>query len=424
MTYDEAIKYIHNVCWQGSRPGLSRITKLCSLLGNPQDSLKFIHVAGTNGKGSVSAMLTSILTKAGFKVGEFTSPYVYRFNERICIDGVPIADDDLAKIVEKVRVFADSMEDSPTEFELITAVGFEYFKEQKCDIVVLEAGMGGRLDSTNVIRNSELSIITGIDLDHTAILGDTCEKIAAEKAGIIKEGCPVLIGKCRCSALTDGMLNTSEQVIKNAADEKNSPFYKTDYSRLSGIKLSLTGAVFSFEPYKKPFEISLAGSYQPENAALVITACELLGVDEKYVRCGLKDTHWRARFEKISDSPLIIYDGGHNPQGVRAAVNTVKSVFDGKINIVTGVMADKSFSEMAGLISEIAAKVFCVTPDNPRALDSTALAEVYKNLGVEAVACDTVEAAVKLSIGASLPVLGLGSLYMYKEFYDAVQKIT
>lgn len=423
MNGKEAIEYIHSVSWLGSRPGLSRITELCSLLGNPQDSLRFIHVAGTNGKGSVCAMLSSVLREHGLKTGEFTSPYIYSFNERISIGAAPISDGELASVVEKVKACADTMADPPTEFELICAAGFLWFKEQKCDVVILEVGMGGRLDSTNIIKSPILSVITGIDLDHTAFLGDTYEKIAAEKAGIIKSGCPVLIGKCNSTyPATNGGLNASEQIIKDTADSLSSPFFKTDYGKLKNVCLSENGAHFTVSPYGEPFEISLAGCYQPENAALVIKACEILGIDEKSVRNGLKKVKWRGRFEKLSQSPAVFFDGGHNPQGVAAAVSTVKSIFGEKISVVTGVMADKAYRQMAETIAQIAGCVFCVTPDNPRALAADALAEVYGSLGVEAHPFSSVEEALHAAVAGGKPVLGLGSLYMYKEFYDALCK--
>ena len=422
MKYEEAINYIHSVSWLGSRPGLSRITELCRLLGDPQSYLRFIHIAGTNGKGSVLAMLSAVLTEAGMKTGEFSSPYVYRFNERISLGGVPISDGDLAAVVEKVKDAAEAMADHPTEFELVTAAAFLYFKEKKCDIVLLEAGLGGRLDCTNVIVSSLLSVITGIDLDHTEYLGDTCEKIAAEKAGIIKEGCPVIAGKCRASFPPCDGLNSSEKIIKDVALEKSAPFYKVDYSRLHPISCSLTGALFAFDGYAEPFEISLAGVYQPENAALVITACEKLGIKEEYIRKGLKKAVWRGRFETLSHNPTVIFDGGHNPQGVSAAVRTVKEVLNKKIGVVTGVMADKAYTEMAAMICEIAGKVYCVSPHNPRALQAERLAEVYRRLGVEATAYSSVKSAVAAAVSDGETVLGLGSLYMYKEFCDAVKE--
>jgi dihydrofolate synthase/folylpolyglutamate synthase len=196
MTYEEALGYIHSICWQKSVPGLSRIGELCKKLGDPQKKLRFIHVAGTNGKGSTSAMTASVLRAAGYNVGLYTSPYIVRFNERMQINGQNIPDAELASVTEYVKPFAESMEDLPTEFELITAIAFVYFANHGCDYVVLEAGMGGRLDSTNIIEaeNVAVSVITGIAMDHTAFLGNTDVKIAAEKAGIIKAGVPVVFG--------------------------------------------------------------------------------------------------------------------------------------------------------------------------------------------------------------------------------------
>ncbi|MBO7310992.1 MAG: bifunctional folylpolyglutamate synthase/dihydrofolate synthase, partial [Clostridia bacterium] len=223
MNYSEALEYIHSVNWCFCKPGLERIGELCRMLGEPQRELKFIHVAGTNGKGSFCSMLSSILKEAGYKTGLFTSPYIRFFNERMQINGEPISDSELAEITSYVRPFADQMTDKPTEFELITAICFEYFKRNGCDVVVLEAGMGGRLDSTNIIDASLLSVITGVSLDHTAFLGDTVEKIAAEKAGIIKSGCPVLLGGDSDEALC---------VVRKRAEARGAPLCLVDYSSL------------------------------------------------------------------------------------------------------------------------------------------------------------------------------------------------
>ena len=223
MTYDEAISYIHSIDWRGSRPGLSRVTELLEKLGNPQDSLKFIHVGGTNGKGSFCAMLSSILKESGLKTGLFTSPYIENFNERMMINGENIPDSELAELTFQVSKIADKMDDPPTEFELITALAMLYFKNNECDIVVLEVGLGGRLDATNIIKNPVLSIISGIALDHTAILGDTVEEIAAEKAGIIKEGRPILLG---CASA-----EKDREIVRNVvslhATRQNSPDRKS-----------------------------------------------------------------------------------------------------------------------------------------------------------------------------------------------------
>lgn len=418
MTYEEALEYIHSVVWMGSRPGLSRITELCSLIGNPQNDLSFIHIAGTNGKGSTTSMLSEICKASGLKVGTFTSPYVFRFNERMAVNGTPIDNEMLADIIEYIRPYADSMEDSPTEFELITAVGFEFFKRMNCDIVILEAGLGGRLDSTNIIPASKLSIITGIALDHTEILGDTTEKIAAEKAGIIKKGCPVLIGNC-----DDG----ARAVIKEKARETNSPVYEVNYDRINNLSMSLEGSTFYFEGYEDKLQIILAGQYQPRNAAVAITAAEILGIDKKHITEGLKAAKWPARFEVLSTSPVVIFDGSHNPEGIRATVDTVKKLFHGKVNVLTGVMADKNYTVMAEAISEICDKVYCTKPDNPRALDAEKYAECCNGFGCNAVGINNVEKAVNTAYSDSternVPLLVMGSLYLYSEFREAFDKI-
>ena len=209
MNYTEAIEYIHSVNWIFCNPGLDRVKTLCHALGDPQDKLRFIHVAGTNGKGSFCSMLDSVLREQGYRVGLFTSPYIMEFGERMRVDGKNISDGELCSLVERVKPIADSMDDKPTEFELITALAFLYFAEKKCDYVVLECGLGGRLDATNVIKTPILSVVTGIALDHTAILGDTHEKIAAEKAGIIRAGVPTLW----C-----GSHDGAEQVIKEKCE--------------------------------------------------------------------------------------------------------------------------------------------------------------------------------------------------------------
>ena len=216
MNYEECLEYIHSVNWTFCKPGLERIRTLCDALGNPERELKFIHVAGTNGKGSFCAMMSSILVEQGYKVGLYTSPYITVFNERMRINGENISNEELIELTQRVKPIVEKMDDKPTEFEFITALALEYFRKNKCDVVVFEVGMGGRLDSTNVIESSILSVITGIALDHTAFLGDTVEKIAAEKAGIIKEGCPVIFG---------GEDFGVKKVIERVAKDKNREFY-------------------------------------------------------------------------------------------------------------------------------------------------------------------------------------------------------
>lgn len=420
MNYKESVDYIESVLWMGSRPGLDRMKHVMQLMGNPQDGMKFIHVAGTNGKGSFCAMTESILRAAGYKTGLFVSPYVARFNERMRVNGIEITDYELAEITTYVRAYVDTLEDKFTEFELITAIGFEYFKRHQCDIVVLEVGMGGRLDATNIIKNPVLSVITGIALDHMAYLGNTVEKIAFEKAGIIKSGCPVHWGGRDISA---------EKVISARAEELGSPFQAVDYSALKNVRCSLFGSDFDFGGYKD-LHINLLGLYQPENAASVLDAIPQLrksglNISDEAIRHGLKSTVWEARFEKLSDNPVVIYDGSHNPEGVEAAVRSIKVLFaNEKVNILSGVMRDKDYNTIAKLLAPIARYVFTVTPTCTRSLPSAEYADVFRTLGIEADAFDTLDAGAKEAYAKSkaegTPLIILGSLYMYADIKTAL----
>ena len=434
MTYNEALEYIHSVSWKGSRPGLERITELCKKLGDPQKNMKFVHVTGTNGKGSTCAMTEIILRKSGYKTGLFTSPYVRYFNERMAVNGKSISNEMLAEITEYVRPFADSMEDKPTEFELITAIAFEYFRRENCDVIVLEVGMGGRLDSTNIIESALVSVITGISLDHTAFLGDTEEKIAYEKAGIIKKGCCVVYGG-RDFGQTDAKENgemPAFSVIKDKATELGCPFSFCDYGALKLKSCDLDGAVFDYKD-RKDVKISLLGLYQPQNAVKALEVVDALRdnglvIPEVAVREGLAEVKWSARFEKLSEKPLVLYDGSHNPEGIAEAQRTLKYYFgDQKVNILTGVMADKDYSEMAASLAPLANKVFTVTPDNPRSLSASELAKVYDGFGVTSIPFETVEsgyrAAFADSASSSTPLVCLGSLYMYAEVAEAAEKV-
>ena len=432
MTYEEAIEYIHSVCWKGSRPGLERITELCHRLGDPQDSLKFVHVTGTNGKGSTCAMTDSILREAGYKTGLFTSPYVKLFNERMMVNGENVSNERLAEVTAMVKPHAEAMADSPTEFELITAIAFMLFKLEGCDIVVLEAGMGGRLDSTNVIKSSLVSVITGVALEHTEYLGDTLAKIAFEKAGIIKSGCPVVYGG-RDHGLMNAPVNgekTAYAVIKEKADELYSSLTVCDYNALKVKKADLNGALLDYND-RTDVKIPLLGLYQPENCVKALTVIDVLrsagySIPEEAVRKGLEKVVWRARFEKLSQDPFILYDGSHNPEGIELAVKTLTHYFGStKLNLLTGVMKDKDYLFMADMLAPLANKVFCVTPDNPRSLPSVDLSKVYSDLGVRSSAYETVDEGVRAAIAESketgVPLICLGSLYMYAEVSESVE---
>ncbi len=420
MKYNEALEYIHSVNNFFCKPGLDRIKALCKYLGNPQDELKYVHVAGTNGKGSFCAMLSSILMDAGYKVGTYTSPYIFEFNERISINGQMIPKDDLVALCEYIKPFADKIEDKPTEFELITAMAFKYFKDQNCDIVILECGLGGRYDATNIITNPLLSVITGVDFDHQNFLGNTISEIANEKAGIIKQ---------KVACLWCGKNDIADAVISKTAGEMGAPLFTPDYSSVNVKKTDLSGTVFDYEKFKS-IELPLLSLYQPYNAANAITAAEILSengfvIKEENIRTGLKNTQWRARFELLRNNPTIIFDGSHNPQGVTATVQSIKKYFgEQKVNILTGVMRDKDYRFIAKEISNVAKCVYCVTPDNPRALPSEDYCLVFKELNIPCVAGEDIKAAFYKAVDdskqSSTPLICMGSLYMYGDIYKLI----
>ena len=413
---EENEKYLEQLRLVGSRFGTDCEKELLSLLGNPQDKLRFIHVAGTNGKGSFCSMMSSVLQKQGYKVGLYTSPYIVVFNDRIRVNGLPIAEDDINDLFLRVRQKADTMKTPPSSFDFITAAAFLWFYETKCDIVVLEVGLGGRYDSTTVIKNSLLSVITGIAFDHTETLGDTIEKIAWEKAGIIKENCPALYGGNDEKALA---------VIEKECEEKHSELTVKNPDSLKILSTTLDGTEFEFDG--KEYFIRLLGLYQPANAATVLTAIDVLRkhgfeISETAVKDGLSSAVWQARFEKIADEPVVLYDGGHNPQGVRAAVESVRAYFgDKKINLLVGILADKAHGEMAEELAKIADRVICIAPPSPRALPAEALAEEFCEAGANARAANSIKEGVKIALSYKKPVLVIGSLYSYNDVTESVR---
>ena len=299
---------------------------------------------------------------------------------------------------------------------IIPAAAFLWFYETKCDIVVLEVGLGGRYDSTNVIKNCLLSVITGIAFDHTEILGDTIEKIAWEKAGIIKESCPALYGGNDEKALA---------VIEKECEEKHSELTVKNPDLLKILSTTLDGTEFEFDG--KEYFIRLLGLYQPANAATVLAAIDVLRkhgfeISETAVKDGLSSAVWQARFEKIADEPVVLYDGGHNPQGVRAAVESVRAYFgDKKINLLVGILADKAHGEMAEELAKIADRVICIAPPSPRALPAESLAEEFCEAGANARAANSIKEGVKIALSYKKPVLVIGSLYSYNDVSESVR---
>ena len=419
MTAEQAIEYIHSVCWKGSIPGLGRTQALLEKMGNPEKKLKFIHIAGTNGKGSTAAMTASILRKAGYKTGLYTSPYIYRFHERMQVNGVEISDEDLAAITEYVKPLAQSMEESPTEFELVCCIAFEYFLRQNCDIVVLEVGMGGAFDATNVIEAPEVAVITNIGLDHTEVLGDTLEKIAETKAGIFKEHGAAVVYRSTPSV---------EAVFEQVCAERNVSLKKADFEGLHQVSRSLEGQFFHCGKRENLF-LPLLGDHQLHNAAVVLSVADTLiekgwNITEENIRDGLKDTRWPGRFDVMRREPLFIIDGGHNPQCIEALVTNIRDYLaDRELTVLTGVLADKDYVDMYAPVMPYVKRFVCITPPNPRKLDAAKLAEYLRQVGAEAVACDSIPEGVRTArelAGKDGVVLCFGSLYSIGDIRNAL----
>ena len=407
MTVSEAIAYINNYTWSTSKMGLSRTEELLSKMGDPHRELAFVHVTGSNGKGSTCAMVAQILQEAGYRVGLYTSPYVCDFNERIRINGSNITDQDLADLTQSVAVIADAMEDHPTQFELLTAIAMAYFQREKCDLVVLEVGMGGAMDSTNVIPPPLVAALTNIGLEHTEYLGNTIEEIAKTKGGIIKKGC-----SCVCYDSNPDAVETIREICKDL----DVPFVLAKGETASSV--SLAGQCFSYQG--RSYETGLLGEHQIKNAAVALEIIKILQnkgyrIEEEQIREGLKHTIWPARFEVLQKNPLFILDGGHNPQCAQALTDTIRQVLPGrKVWFLTGVLADKDYEQIADLISPVALGAITITPDNPRALDAKTYAEVLRKRRLFAQASDTVEEGIDLVLqkAQDQTVVAFGSLYM------------
>lgn len=412
MTYEEALEFIRATSWLGCRPGLERITELMHRLGDPQDQLRYIHITGTNGKGSTAAMLASVLTEAGYQVGLFTSPHLVRYNERIKINGADISNEDFCRVAEQAKACADDMLDQPTEFELITAMALLYFYQQQCSIVVLEVGLGGRLDATNIIPAPEAAVITNLGLEHTEILGDTIEKIAAEKGGIIKSGCVAVCYDSSPKALG---------VLKNLCEEKSVPLIRSDFSNLQLLSRSVDGQRFNWKDLNDLY-IPLLGDHQLQNAALVLDTVDVLRdrgwiMLDSCIREGLKKTCWPARFEVLGREPLFILDGGHNPQCVKALVHSIAPCLPCQnVTFLMGVLADKDYDSMIAMVAPLAKRFICVTPDSPRAMSAADLAELLKRNGKDATPCENIQSAIQACLAYDDgPVVAFGSLYMAGE---------
>lgn len=425
MTYTQAVAYIHSLLKFGMKPGLQRIEALLERLGRPDRKLKVLHVAGTNGKGSTCAMLSAVLRQAGYKTGLFISPYVVNFRERIQINGNYIPPRELAVRTEKLKKIADelAMENlGPTEFEFITALALCWFADAGCEAVVLETGLGGRLDSTNVVENPLVSVITSISLDHTAILGDTLEQIALEKSGIIKPGCPVVV--------SPGLQVEALKVIRSAAAGKGSVLYQpapADEIQSLGLMGSRftpgdtvgrrpDGGVERLPAPNDDYTVGLAGAHQVQNALTALEAVRRCGlrVSETALRDGLQTVCFPARLELLQRDPVVILDGAHNPEGA-AALAAAVAPYSGRLTAVMGMMEDKDYDTVLSVLAPLCRSIITVqVRGNPRSLTAAALARAAS------VYCNSVTAASSYKQALALageqsaggPVLVCGSFYL------------
>ena len=419
MTAHEAINYIESCTWSRTRLGLGRTRELLSKLGNPQKKLRFIHVAGTNGKGSTCAMLASVMQKAGYKTALYTSPYICRFNERMQINGVEIPDDRLAELTERVKPIAEGMADHPSQFELVTAIAMLYFLEEQCDIVVLEVGLGGALDSTNAIDCPECAVITTIGLEHTEYLGHTLPEIASAKAGIIKPNCDVVCYR---------NVPEVEEVFEKTCRENNARLVRADFDSIRPISHSLSGQSFAWRNYTS-LRLPLLGTHQLKNAAVVLEVLDVLrskgwSIGDEAVVSGLAETKWPVRLEVLRTEPPVIIDGAHNPECAEAlAANLREYLPDEKCVFLMGVLADKDYRQMLASLAPYAERFFCVTPPSPRALAADKLAELVNGMGIPAQSCGEVQTAAALALSCGKPVIACGSLYLAGTARDALLSI-
>lgn len=414
MNEQSAMEYINSINCRGIVPGLDSIRELCKRLGNPQDELKFIHIAGTNGKGSVSSYIASALKCEGYRVGRYISPTIFEYRERIQVNDRMITKEALGRIVEQVKGVCEQMvamgHPQPTAFEVETAVGFLYFLEKKCDIVVLEVGMGGLLDATNLIQTTQLAVLTSISMDHMKFLGDSLTEIARQKAGIMKPGCKVVSAVQAAAAAA---------VIAQKAKELSCPLGIVRQGSIKHVKYGLERQRFDYGDYKA-LEIHLAGRYQIENAALAVEALDCLAkcgypVQEKNLRKGLVSTRWPGRFTILSKKPYFVVDGAHNEDAAKRLAESLEFYFTNKrIIYIMGVLRDKEYEKIISLTHSLADQIITVTPpDNKRAMSAYDLACEVAKVHPNVTAADSLEEAVEISYllaGKEDCIVAFGSL--------------
>ena len=415
MDYQQAVDYIESPALPRGRYGLERLKQALELLGNPQHKVRFVHVAGTNGKGSCAAMLASVLKEAGYRTGLYISPHLRRYNERMQVDGVDISDDDLIRAAQRVKEVCEQLGGTPIVFEVLTLMALWYFAERRCDFVVLEVGIGGKLDATNCIPAPAAALIAQLGFDHTETLGSTIEEIAAQKGGIAKPGSQLVMAEQEPAAL---------RVVEQLCREQGCGFTVADPERLQVLSTSPEGQRLRDRTYGELL-LPLAGSHQVKNAANVLTVVEVLkgegfAIPDRAVRQGIESTVWPARFERLSRSPDFILDGGHNPQCVQAAVQALQDYYPGKkVVFLTGMMKDKDSAAMLAKMAEVAKAFVCLHADSERAFGAQELArEIEDTLGLAAYPAASAQEGCALAqrlAGEQGVVCALGSLYLAGE---------
>lgn len=425
MNYQESRKYIEDSQKYGSVLGLDNMRELMNRLGNPQDKQKIVHIAGTNGKGSVIAYLYTVLTEAGYKVGRYISPTLYSYRERMEICGEAVSREDFALCLSRTAQAISQMTEEglphPTPFEIETAVAFLFFEMKKCDLVLLEVGMGGSLDATNIIKSPLLSVLVSISMDHMGFLGNTLGEIAKAKAGIIKKGCPMITVRQKPEA---------EAAIKNVCEFCGVPYREADGNLALVREESPEGQSFLYEG--EEYKISLGGVYQKENAVLAIETLKLLSelgfpTTDKQRKEGLFHTKWKGRFTVLSESPFFIVDGAHNPAAAEKMASSIRHYFAGKkIYFIMGMFRDKDYRAVLSTTSPYAEKIFAIeAPDNPRALPAEELALAAKEFHRDVQAMKSIEEAVEAAYALAKEedvILAFGSLSFIGVLSDTVEK--
>ncbi|MBR1931906.1 MAG: bifunctional folylpolyglutamate synthase/dihydrofolate synthase [Lachnospiraceae bacterium] len=426
MNYRQCLEYVEALQQYGIVPGLDNIRELCRRLGNPQDSLRFVHIAGTNGKGSVLAYVSTVLQCAGYRVGRYLSPVIVEYREKIQVNGKWITQKAVCEGVERIRQVCEEMvaegKAHPTPFEVETALAFWYFREQNCDIVVLETGMGGLQDATNLITTTEVAVLASIGMDHMQFLGKTLTEIAGNKAGIIKKDCIVV-----------SMLQKGEamQVVEKAALALGCSLQIADKKAAEHIHYGVTGQQFDYGGFKK-LKITLAGSYQIDNAVLAVETVLALGkkgfeISEQALRQGLEKTEWYGRFSVLGKSPLFLADGAHNEDAAVKLAESIEFYFTNKrIIYIMGILKDKEYEKMIALTHSYADQIITVTPpDNPRALHAYELAQEIAKVHPSVTAVDSLEEAVEMSYllaDKEDVILAFGSLSYLGKLKGIVEK--